>query len=149
LNHNLVLFWTETSRLSARIIEEQQKNVRENKKNSVEAMHKIKQQAVLMKEALLKGDLNKIGEILDYGWEFKRQMATSIVTPELEQFYKIAKNAGATGGKISGAGGGGFMFFYCPHNSRNSVINALSDKGGVVKRYDFTSEGLETWIFNN
>jgi len=149
LNHNLVLFWTETSRLSAKIIEEQQQNVRKNIKSSVEAMHKIKEQAVLMKEVLLKGDLDKIGEILDYSWEYKRNMATSIVTPELELYYDIAKQAGASGGKISGAGGGGFMFFYCPENTRNHVINALSDKGGMVKRYEFTPEGLKTWTFNN
>jgi len=147
LNYNLILFWTEVSRISADIIQEQQKNVSKKESTSVEAMHKIKEQAILMKEALLKGELDKIGEILDFGWKYKKQMASSIVTPQLEKYYNIAKDAGASGGKISGAGGGGFMFFYCPENTRNQVVKALSAEGGVVKRYQFTEKGLRTWTF--
>ncbi len=147
LSYNLVLFWTETSRLSGMIIEEQQKNVMNKQQESIEAMHRIKEQAVLMKEALLKGQLDRMGEILDFGWRYKKQMASGIVTPQLEEYYEIARKAGASGGKISGAGGGGFMFFYCPDNKRNDVVNALSEVGGQVKRYEFTQEGLKTWSF--
>jgi len=99
----------------------------------------------MMKEALLKEELDKIGELLRYGYDYKKQMAKGIVTEYMEDIYQTAINAGATGGKISGAGGGGFMFFYCPQNTRHQVIKALEAKGGFVKRYQFTNEGLTTW----
>ncbi|MCF8365982.1 MAG: dehydrogenase [Bacteroidales bacterium] len=145
LAHNLVLYYTGTSRLSSMIIEAQSRNVIAENKKSIEAMHQLKKQSVMMKEAILKGELDKIGEILDFGWRYKKQMADGISNPMIDEIYDAAKKAGATGGKISGAGGGGFMFFYCPENSRSVVVNALEKFGGQVKRYDFTSNGLTTW----
>jgi D-glycero-alpha-D-manno-heptose-7-phosphate kinase len=145
LAHNLVLYYTETSRLSSKIIEQQQENVKSKKSKSLDAMHKLKEQAIMMKESLLRGDLDEIGKILDYGWKFKKEMASGITNPLIDEIYSAAIEAGATGGKISGAGGGGFIFFYCPENTRNSVITALSKFGGQAKRYDFTSQGLFTW----
>lgn len=146
LAHNLVLYYTDTSRVSAKIIEEQQKNVRAKNMQSIEAMHKLKEQAVQMKEALLKGEIDKIGEILDFGWRYKKQMAGSITNPHLDKVYEAAKMAGASGGKISGAGGGGFMFFYCPGVSRYAVVEALQQFGGKAKRYEFINEGLKSWV---
>ncbi len=145
LAYNLVLFNTDTSRVSADIIKKQQNNVKQKNETSIQAMHNIKKQAVLMKEALLKEDLNRIGELLQFGYEFKKQMAQGIATPYMEELYQLALKAGATGGKISGAGGGGFMFFYCPENTRFNVIKALEEKGGKSQRYQFTEEGLTTW----
>ncbi len=145
LAYNLVLYFTGTSRLSSKIIEQQCKNVAAENKKSIEAMHQLKRQSVMMKEAILKGELEKIGEILDFGWEYKKQMASGISNPMIDQIYDAAKNAGATGGKISGAGGGGFMFFYCPNNTRTEVVKALELFGGQVKRYEFTTSGLTTW----
>lgn len=145
LAHNLVLYYTATSHVSADIIKEQQQNVKEKKSNSIESMHKLKEQAHQMKEALLKGDIDQIGEILDFGWQHKKQMAKSISNPRIDAIYEAAKQAGATGGKISGAGGGGFMFFYCPGNTRYAVREALIQFGGDTKRYEFTTEGLKTW----
>ena len=149
LAHNLVLYYTATSHVSADIIKEQQKNVSENKGSSIEAMHRLKEQAVQMKEALLKGDIDRIGCILDFGWQHKKQMAKSISNPRIDAIYEAAKQAGASGGKISGAGGGGFMFFYCPGNSRYAVREALIQFGGDTKRYEFTHEGLKTWTIEN
>lgn len=145
LAHNLVLFYTQTSRLSSRIIEAQSANVVGNNQRSIEAMHQLKKQSVMMKEALLKGDLDHIGEILDFGWKYKKQMADEITNPLLDEIYETARKNGASGGKISGAGGGGFMIFYCPGESRSRVIEALVKFGGESKRYDFTSVGLTTW----
>ena len=149
LAHNLVLYYTATSHVSADIIKEQQKNVSEKKGSSIEAMHRLKEQAVQMKEALLKGDIDRIGCILDFGWQHKKQMAKSISNPRIDAIYEAAKQAGASGGKISGAGGGGFMFFYCPGNSRYAVREALIQFGGDTKRYEFTHEGLKTWTIEN
>ncbi|OQX81640.1 MAG: dehydrogenase [Bacteroidetes bacterium 4484_276] len=145
LAHNLVLYYTGTSRLSSVIIESQSKNVQSKNQKTIQAMNKLKEQAVLMKEAILKGELEKIGEILDYSWGFKKQMATGITNPAIDEIYKTAKAHGASGGKISGAGGGGFIFFYCPGNTRHEVIKAVESFGGKIKRYEFTKKGLTTW----
>lgn len=145
LENNLVLFFTSNTRESAAIIKEQQKNVSEKNKNSIDAMHQLKEQAFRMKEALLKGRLHEIGEILNYGFEQKRKMAANISNTFIEDIYSAAQKAGATGGKISGAGGGGFMIFYCPSNTRYKVMQALETFGGHVKPYQFTKSGLTSW----
>jgi len=145
LANNLVLYFTATSRESATIIKEQVKNVNEKNEKSIEAMHQLKEQSKRMKESLLKGMLNDFGEILDFGFQQKRKMAHNISNSSIEAIYNAAKNAGATGGKISGAGGGGFMIFYCPGNSRYQVIKALNTFGGEIKNYTFTKYGLTTW----
>lgn len=145
LENNLLLFYTATSRESAKIIEEQQKNVHEKKEASIEAMHRLKEQALQMKEALLKGKLNRIGEILDFGFQQKKLMAANISNSSLDELYDLAKKAGAGGGKISGAGGGGFMIFYCPGNTRYAVIESLQKVNGSVMPYSFTHHGLQTW----
>lgn len=145
LENNLVLYFTDTSRESAAIITEQVRNVKEGKEKSLEAMHQLKEQARMMKEALLKGKLNEFGEILDFGFQQKRQMAAHISNSRIEEIYEAARAAGATGGKISGAGGGGFMIFYCPGNTRFPVIETLKKFGGEVKNYSFTKYGLTTW----
>lgn len=99
----------------------------------------------MMKEALLKGDLDEMGHILDFGWHYKKQMADDITNEQLDLIYETAREAGASGGKISGAGGGGFMIFYCPENTRVKVIQELEKMGGRVRRYEFTTMGLTSW----
>ena len=145
LQFNLLLYYTGTSRLSSKIIEAQVKNVETKKEKSIEAMHKLKEQAILMKEAILKGRLSEIGELLDFGWQYKKRMAEGITNPVIEEIYETAKKSGAIGGKISGAGGGGFMILYCPGNTRYRVIEALQKFGGEFRRYQFTKYGVETW----
>jgi D-glycero-alpha-D-manno-heptose-7-phosphate kinase len=145
LAYNLVLYNTRTSRLSSAIIERQVRNISRSDPRTLEATHKLKEQAILMKEALLRGDIDRIGEILDFGWKYKKQMATGISNQMIDDIYDAAMAAGASGGKVSGAGGGGFMFFYCPNNSRYRVIEALKNFGGQSHRYEFTKAGLTTW----
>ena len=145
LENNLVLYFTATSRESAEIIKEQVKNVNAKNEKSIEAMHQLKEQAKMMKEALLKGKLDELGRILDFGFQQKRMMAANISNSNIEAIYDAAKKAGASGGKISGAGGGGFMIFYCPGNTRYAVIEALNAFGGEVRKYGFVDHGLATW----
>lgn len=145
LEHCLVLFNTQTSRVSSSIIESQSRNVEQRKEKSVDAMHKLKEQAILMKECLLKGNINQMGEVLDFGWQYKKQMAEGISNPQLDEMYEAAKKVGATGGKISGAGGGGFMIFFCPGITRYKVIETLTKFGGRARRFGFTQNGLTTW----
>jgi D-glycero-alpha-D-manno-heptose-7-phosphate kinase len=145
LENNLVLYYTATSRESARIIEKQSQNVVSKQEKPIDAMHQLKRQAQLMKEALLKGRLHEIGEILDFGFQQKKQMAEGISNTLMDEIYEAAKKAGATGGKISGAGGGGFMTFYCPANTKYKVIEKLSAFGGFVRNYQFVDHGLTSW----
>ncbi len=145
LGNNLVLYFTASSRESAAIIKEQVRNVNDKNEKSIEAMHQLKEQSKRMKEALLKGKLHEFGEILDFGFQQKRKMAHNISNSMIEELYDAAKKAGATGGKISGAGGGGFMIFYCPGNTRYAVSHVLQQAGGEVKQYSFTKYGLTTW----
>ncbi len=145
LENNLLLYYTSTSRESARIIEKQRLNVTEKKGRPIEAMHQLKQQAQMMKEALLTGRVHEIGEILDFGFRQKKEMAEGISNPLMEDIYRTARKAGATGGKISGAGGGGFMTFYCPGNTKYPVMEALSAFGGQCRNYQFVDQGLTSW----
>jgi D-glycero-alpha-D-manno-heptose-7-phosphate kinase len=145
LENNLLLYYTSKSRESAKIIEQQANNVVNQEESSIEAMHQLKQQAQMMKEALLKGRLHEIGEILDFGFQQKRKMAQGISNELMEEIYETAKAAGATGGKISGAGGGGFMIFYCPGNAKYNVAKSLERFGGVHRTYQFVEHGLTTW----
>jgi D-glycero-alpha-D-manno-heptose-7-phosphate kinase len=149
LENNLVLYFTSTTRESAKIITEQQRNVKENNAKSIDAMHQLKEQARMMKEALLVGKLDKIGEILDYGFRQKKNMAANISNSHIEEVYQAAIKAGATGGKISGAGGGGFMIFYCPGNTRFKVIETLNTFGGRINPYQFTQHGLTSWTIQS
>jgi D-glycero-alpha-D-manno-heptose-7-phosphate kinase len=141
----LLLYFTKTQRLSAQIIDDQVKNVNSNNTNAIEAMHHLKEQAILMKEFLMKGELNSIGENLHQGWENKKKMAHSISNSLIDEIYTSAINAGASGGKISGAGGGGFMFFYCPAVTKINVGNVLKQFGGNVQSFKFTQQGLTSW----
>ena len=145
LSFNMLLYYTGTSRLSANIIEKQASSFARKKTQSIEAAHKVKEQAIRMKEALLTGRLNEIGAILDFGWNYKKQMAPGITNEAIDEIYEAAKIAGATGGKISGAGGGGFFTLYCPGNSRYAVMQALEKFGGSFKRFNFVEKGLMSW----
>lgn len=145
LSNNILLYYTGTSRLSSTIIEAQSSNVSDKKEKSIEAMHKLKEQAFMMKEAILKGDLHRIGDLLDFGWQFKKQTASGVTNPVIDDIYESALRAGATGGKISGAGGGGFMMFYCPGVSRYAVIDVLKSFGGETHNVQFGKSGLTSW----
>ncbi|MDA7920034.1 GHMP kinase [Akkermansiaceae bacterium] len=145
LAHNLLLFYTQKSRDSALIIKEQQKNIDSKSEDAIEATHRLKEQAVMMKEALLLGKVDQLGDIFHYGWQNKKKMAAEITNPQIDEIYQCAMDNGASGGKISGAGGGGFMVFYAPKNSRHSIVRALKNIGVIHQPYQFTNEGLTTW----
>ena len=145
LENNLVLYNTATSRVSAEIIKDQTDNIVKNRTTSVDAMNKIKEQALLMQDVLSNGNTDGIAAILAEGWENKKQLASAITNNQLDKVYEAAINAGATGGKISGAGGGGFFFFYCPKGTKENVLDVLRKIGGRIRTYQFTNNGLTTW----
>ncbi len=145
LENNLLLYYTDTSRLSSEIIIAQSENVVKKERSSIDAMDSLKEQAIFMKEALLKGSIDGIGEILDQSWKHKKLMASGISNPMIDEIYEVAFKAGASGGKISGAGGGGFMILYCPMNTKYKVIASLKKFKGSFQDYCFTKNGMTSW----
>jgi D-glycero-alpha-D-manno-heptose-7-phosphate kinase len=137
LEARLVLYYTGHSRDATGILAEQRRHAAGGGR-PLEAMHRLKEQSGMMREALLAGRLDEIGEILDYGFRQKREMASGISHPGIEAVYDAARAAGATGGKISGAGGGGFMVFYCPEGRRVRVEEVLARMGGAVWGWGFS-----------
>ena len=145
LEVSMVLYYTGASRTSDRIIREQQKNTRMGKKVQIEATHRIKENSYTMKNFLLKGDILHFAKTLDREWENKKKMATSITNTNIEKIYKAAMKAGAYGGKVSGAGGGGFMFFTVDPVKRTDLIKVLNRFSGNVLNFHFSESGCQGW----
>ena len=145
LENSFVLFYTGSSRESAKIIDEQIRNTNQKNKRSVDAMLELKADAVIMKESLLKGDFLTFATYLGKSWEAKKKMADAISNPTIDAIYQIALAAGAYSGKVSGAGGGGFMMFMCDPAQRIRLINALNQQEGQVMNFHFTKLGTQAW----
>lgn len=145
LEASLVLYYTGVSRESARIIADQSRNVKTGAADKVEAMHGMKQEALVMKECLLKGDFAGMVESMRQGWENKKRSADTVSNQQIEEIYNAAIDAGALAGKVSGAGGGGFMMFFVPPESRMDVIRTLNSFGGQVSNCHFTKYGAQAW----
>lgn len=145
LEASLLLFFTGVSRASAAIIEEQSKNVKTGEAGSIAAMHQLKEEALVMKESLLKGDFKAFARSMEHSWESKKRTARNISSEQIELAYRIAREAGALGGKVSGAGGGGFMMFFADPYARMDVIRALKRLNGEVYNCHFTKYGTQGW----
>lgn len=145
LEASLLLYYTGVSRESARIISDQVSGIESGAARSLEAMDGLKREAVHMKECLLRGDFAGIVESMRAGWESKKQSARTVTTPMIEELYGAALGAGALAGKVSGAGGGGFMMFFAHSDRRMDVIRALQPFGGVVSNCNFTKHGTQAW----
>lgn len=145
LESALVLFYTGVSRESAKIIQEQKDSMKSGNAVSVEAMHRVKQEAIRMKEAILRGDLESFAESMRLSWESKKKMATSISNANIDAIYDAAIAAGARAGKVSGAGGGGFMMFIVDPTKRPDVIRTLGQFNGQTFTCNFSKHGAYSW----
>jgi D-glycero-alpha-D-manno-heptose-7-phosphate kinase len=145
LESSMVLYYSGVSRESARIIDEQSQRIAENNPASLEATNEIKRFALLQKEAVLKGDLAAFALGLNASWQAKKYLAHGITNQELDNVYEMALAAGAYAGKISGAGGGGFLMFLVDPVKREDVTRALRTLSGDVVRCHFTKRGTEAW----
>jgi D-glycero-alpha-D-manno-heptose-7-phosphate kinase len=145
LEVSMVLYYTGASRSSDKIIREQQDNTSKGRKQQVEATHRIKENSYVMKNFLLKGDIVQFARALDTDWQNKKKMASSITNRNIEKVYEAAMKAGAYGGKVSGAGGGGFMFFSVDPARRHNLINALGRFSGSVLNFHFSENGCQGW----
>lgn len=145
LEASLLLYFTGVSRASASIIEEQSRNVVEGNRQSVDAMFRLKEEAVQMKEALLRGDLGRFAEVMRSSWSLKKRMASSIANPAIDAVEEVAMRNGAVAAKVSGAGGGGFMMFMCDPADRIRLSNTLRAQGGTLLDFHFNSSGAVAW----
>jgi D-glycero-alpha-D-manno-heptose-7-phosphate kinase len=132
LNESLLLFYTGITRSADSILDEQKANIG----NSRKLLHQIKHMACLAREELLAGNLDIIGELLHESWMLKKQLASKVSNPTIDAIYDAALKAGAIGGKIAGAGGGGFFLLYCPYEKREAVRDAL----GTLEEVPFNLE---------
>jgi len=135
IERSLLLFYTGAARESARVLDEQNRSTQANDSQVITSLHALKQMAADVRRCLQNGDLDALGEILHDSWERKKRLASGISTPRIDEWYETARGQGALGGKITGAGGGGFLMLYCPHGSGPRVTTALEAQG--LKRMDF------------
>jgi D-glycero-alpha-D-manno-heptose-7-phosphate kinase len=145
LHYNLLLCYTGKTRLSDRIIDTQVKGYVERSEDVLRAMNELKQIAIDLKNALLRGRLDDLGALLHEAWINKKRMASPISNPHIDELYETARAHGALGGKISGAGGGGYMFFYCPFDRKHIIAEQLESLGAQAVDFDFDLHGLQTW----
>jgi len=146
LEASIVLFFTGVSRESAAIIDEQTKNVETGNLEAIEAMHRIREEAIAMKEFVLKGDLQGFASAMQKGWEAKKRAASRISNPDIDDIAMRGAEAGAYACKVSGAGGGGFMMFFVDPTKRPTLMGALKDLGrGQVMDCHFTKQGVQSW----
>lgn len=145
LEASLVLFYTGVSRESAKIIADQSDNMLSGSKDAIETFHNIKQEAFVMKECLLKGDFSGIVDSMRQGWENKKKSARTVSNSHIDEIYDAAIASGALAGKVSGAGGGGFMMFFVQPDRRMDVIRTLNTYEGQVSNAHFTKHGTQAW----
>jgi D-glycero-alpha-D-manno-heptose-7-phosphate kinase len=145
LESSLVLCHTGRSRASAEIIEQQKSNVTQNDKASIHGMLALRREAIDMKEAILRGDIRKIGEASNRGWLAKQSTASGVSNKQINDLIEGAFSAGAYAGKVSGAGGGGFIFLLVDPLRRHEVRRMLSELGGIIVPCNFVHQGVESW----
>jgi D-glycero-alpha-D-manno-heptose-7-phosphate kinase len=145
LEYSLLLYYTGRTRLSARIVERQAASFAHKREEVVRALDAQKEMASQMKNALLQGRLDDFGDLLHQAWQSKKHLDPAITNPEIDEMYDIARREGAVGGKILGAGGGGYMLFYCPFDRKHRIAAALERIGGQVVDFGFDLRGLQTW----
>ncbi len=147
LESGLLLFYTGAARDSTVILEEQRRSSEEGHRDVIEALHAVKAMASEVKDCLERGDLRRFGELLDQNWQNKKRFASGVTTPLIDECYDLALRNGALGGKITGAGGGGFLMLYCEEPNQARVTEALEERG--LRRMDFRFESGGAQILIN
>jgi D-glycero-alpha-D-manno-heptose-7-phosphate kinase len=135
IEQSVLLFYTGAAREGARVLGEQNRSTQANDSQVLASLHALKEMAAHVRRCFQTGDLDAFGEILHESWERKKRLASGISTPRIDEWYETARAQGALGGKITGAGGGGFLMLYCPRGTGPRVTTALEARG--LKRMDF------------
>ena len=145
LECHLMLCYTGQVRLGLGLVEAQMRSFAEQRQQTVAAMRQIHEHAYTMMEALLHGQLTRFGELLDQAYQAKLEMNPHISNDRIDHLYQTAKRSGAVGGKLCGAGGGGYLLLYVPGARQHDVRRALEQAGGQIVRFAFEERGLQTW----
>ncbi|MEJ2009970.1 MAG: GHMP kinase [Acidobacteriota bacterium] len=145
LEHNLLLCYTGTTRMSDGIINDQVGRYEQRIEDTLNGLRRQKELAVEMKNALLQRRLNDFGNLLGEAWQSKKKLSPKISNPKIDEMYESARKAGAIGGKVTGAGGGGYMLFYCQFEHKHRVAAALRKMGCIPTGFAFDYNGLQTW----
>jgi D-glycero-alpha-D-manno-heptose-7-phosphate kinase len=148
LESSMVLYYTGVSRESAGVIQEQRTRVEQMDESAIAATLELKNDALAMKEALLKANIREVARVLGRSWEAKKKLAKSITSPAIEKAYAAAMQAGAYSGRISGAGGGGFIIFMLEPSRRHEVVKSLKACGGSILPFHFSKDGAHAWTVN-
>jgi D-glycero-alpha-D-manno-heptose-7-phosphate kinase len=143
-----MLCYTGRQRLSAGIINDQVQGYTQRKAEVVEALDETKELAIRMKNTLLLGKLNEFGLLLHEAWCQKKEFSAKITDPQIDELYHIARKSGAIGGKLLGAGGGGYLLLLCEFDRWHKVAESLEVAGGKVINFSFDFRGLQTWEVN-
>ena len=143
LQYCSLLCYTGKSRESANIIDSQMKSFKE--RSNEKALDATKALAFDIARELMKGDVIEAGRLIGQTWEQKKKFSSKITNPLIDEMYRAAIDAGAYGGKVSGAGGGGFMYFVCEYDKKQAVAKALQKKGGKITDFMFEPQGAISW----
>lgn len=145
LEYHLMLCYTGKTRLSAGLIDKQERFYRQGRGETLEGLATLRQLAYDMKDALMKGRLGDFAEMLDYAWQSKVKINPEITDSSIDEMYAEARRHGALGGKLLGAGGGGYLLLFCQGGRKREVRERLEAMGGQFADFSFTQEGLQTW----
>ena len=145
LQYRLMLCYTGKTRLSAGIIDDQVRGYTERREDVVHALDETRKLAINMKNALLLGQIDEFGALLHQGWQSKKRFSTKITDPKIDELYDVARQNGALGGKLLGAGGGGYLLLLCEFDKRHILAQKLEEHGGKVVNFAFEFNGLQTW----
>lgn len=145
LEYNLLLCFTGATRVSDEIIHDQTSRFTSGNTDTRDGLRMQKELAMEMKDALLQGRLNEFGRLLDKAWAYKKKMSSRISNERIDMLYETAKRAGAIGGKVTGAGGGGYMLLFCPYDRKYIVQEELKQLGAEAVEFEFERRGLVTW----
>ena len=145
LEYNMLLVYTGATRTSSHIIQSQIAGLRDKQRTVVDAMDRMKELTLEAKDALLTGRLEDFAGFLHEEWEAKKTTSDSVTTTAIDEMYGEARRLGALGGKVSGAGGGGFMFLFCPFDRKPAVTDRMHELGGEILPMAFVPEGMQAW----
>jgi len=146
LQNNLMLFFTGSAHHSWSILKEQESSTRNQTGGAVDALHEVKALGLRMRSALQQGDIRELGILMHEGWQAKRRISTKISTPGIDELYTLAREAGALGGKITGAGGGGFLLLYCEPQLQPAVREAMRQQGIQEMTFGFDMQGAQAIV---
>lgn len=145
LEYRMLLCYTGKTRLSAHILDRQIGSVEQQSSEVMESLHESKKIAVAMKNSLLQGRVDDFGDLLNVAWEQKKHLDPQITTPQIDTLYEVARQNGAIGGKILGAGGGGYLLLYCDFRKKHTTAQKLEEAGGQVVQFGLDTCGLQSW----